>query len=289
MAGLGDWIAQILDLAQGAQGRDLNRGSTAADIADPFRGERGKYWDRLSTMLLGDSKSENQMDLEKLLREPGNFKMDPGAQFAMEQGLEGVARHGNAMFGTTRSGGTAIELEKYATGFAGEQYSNRIQQLLGLTGLDNNRRSSTIDELMGVSGAKTGSPAAAADAYLGGFKNQDRRLGGGLSGNLLDDLFGGLLGGGSDLLGKLFKGLGGGSDFDFSGINLTGGVDDFLASLGLDDSNVGGDWGIDSDVWDRLRGIFTLPGEGGETNLDLGDISDSTRNILEGIFGGGLP
>ena len=125
MPGLGDWLAQILDLGQGAQGRDLNRASTAADIADPFRGERGKFWPLLEGLLGGTPPTQNQQQLNLLLQEPGNFKMDPGAQFAMEQGLQGVARYGNSMFGTTRSGNTAVELDKYGTGFAGAEYSSR--------------------------------------------------------------------------------------------------------------------------------------------------------------------
>ena len=107
MPGIGDWLAQILDLVQGTQGRDLNRGSTAADIADPFRGQRGQYWGPLLDQLLGQPENPHQTELNNLLTKPDSFTMDPGAQFAMGQGLQGVSRAGNAMFGSTRSGNTA--------------------------------------------------------------------------------------------------------------------------------------------------------------------------------------
>lgn len=293
-----EFLLGLFDLNEGARGAGQNRGSTAADIADPFRGERGKYMPMLFDALAGSRTGPGQNQLLKLLNDPGSFTMDPGAQFAMEQGLEGVARHGNAMFGTTRSGNTAIELEKFATGFAGEQYSNRINQLLGLTQLENQDRQAYIDELLIGSGAKTGSPAAAADAYLGGWKTRDLNLAGGLKGledilGPLAGLFGQGIGAGSNLLASLFKGLGG---IDFSNLNLTGDLDDFLASIGLGD---GGDWGrgfpgisgFDDDMWERIRNIFTIPGDTTNVSLDLGDslIRDSTRSLLEdlgsGIFG----
>ncbi len=298
MPGISDILTGLLgmfDLSEGLRGAGENRGSTAADIADPFRMQRGQYQQPLADALSGDRIGPRQLALAKLLGDPGSFEMDPGAQFAMQNGLEGVARHGNAMFGTTRSGNTAIELEKYATGFAGEQFGKRVDQLTRLTDLENNDRNAYIEQLMGASGARTGSPAAAAQAYLDGFKTRDMNLAGGVNGlgGLLDGLFGGLgslfggLGKGAGGLGDLLKGFGG---TDFSGLNLTGSTDDFLASIGLGGGDGYSQFGADPDMMQRFRDLFSFPGgDGGLGNLDLGDVSPSTTSLLDdlgsGIFG----
>lgn len=146
VGGFGGIIAGILDLINGARGQGGHEGATAAALADPFAAQRGGY----------------QKQLLGLMTDPSTFQMDPGAIFARDEGLQGVARAGNAMFGTTRSGNTAVELERYATGFGEQAYNKRI------------------DQLMAMAGVNTGSPAAAADAYLKGNQINDQDLGSGL-------------------------------------------------------------------------------------------------------------
>jgi len=146
VGGFGGLFASILDLIHGIQGQGTERGAVGAAMADPFAAQRPQY----------------QQQLLGLLSDPSSFKMDPGAVFARDEGLQGVARAGNSMFGTTRSGNTAVELERYATGFGEQAYNKRI------------------DQLMAMAGVNTGSPAAAADAYLRGTAENDKDLGSGL-------------------------------------------------------------------------------------------------------------
>ena len=108
------WLASTWNLTSG---NNNNNTQQAVGLAQP----NAKYQSGWSDML------------NTAMTKPGSYSMTPGAEFAKEQGLEAVARHGNAMFGTTASGGTAIELEKYATGFAGQNYNNYIEQLLKMT------------------------------------------------------------------------------------------------------------------------------------------------------------
>jgi hypothetical protein len=154
VGGIGGTIASILDLVNGFNGQGTNRGNTAAAMSDPFMGERAGY----------------QKQLLGLMTDPSTFKMDPGAIFARDQGLEGVARYGNAMFGTTRSGNTADTLNRDATGYAAQQYNQRINQLMTL------------------SGATTGSPAAAGGQYIRGNQANDQNLASGFTG--IDQILG---------------------------------------------------------------------------------------------------
>lgn len=262
-SGIADFILGLIDLGQGAQGRDVNRGSTAADISDPFRGQRGQYQETLAGRLGKPRTNPYQEQLDSLLANPDSFNMDPGARFAMEQGLEGVARKGNAMFGTTRSGNTAIELEKYATGFAGEQWNRRLEQLAGLSKEETREDETSIQQLLRAAGADTGSPAVAGQNYLGGFANQDRRIASGASG--LEGLLGmaGQAAGNAGMrwLRTLLGGAGGSGGLDLSSIlgdldltqmplmqgpdlNLPGVLDELdLSGLGLDQINMFPDGG----------------------------------------------
>lgn len=114
---LGQGIGGIMDIWNTVSGSNRSDTNQAINIAYPNAPYAGDYASMLHTAMTN----------------PGAYKMTPGAQFAMEQGLQGVARQGNSMFGTSRSGGTAIELDKYATGFAGQNYNNYIQQLTQLS------------------------------------------------------------------------------------------------------------------------------------------------------------
>ena len=214
---VGDLVSQILDLFHGAQGRDINRGNTAADIADPFRGQRGNYTDQLLELVKNPPKYDG-----------GVYHESPGYKFGLEQGLEGVNRAGNAMFGTTRSGNTAIELEKYATGFAQNDYDKWRTNNTQREDLFNRKQDQQRNNLALLAGATTGSPAAASEQYMRGYANNNRTTAGGLSG--LDSLLN-LAGQGGSALAKFLQGaLSGGAgsvEGGLDGVNLQGSVDEF--------------------------------------------------------------
>jgi len=179
--GTGDLLTQFYDLISGVSGKDINRAKEAASLADPFASQRGQY----------------QQQLQGLLTDPSSFKTDPGYQFALGQGQEGISRASNALYGTQRTGHLAPELAKFTEGYANQAYSDRINQLMQL------------------SGANTGSPAAAGQLLAGGFANQDKSLAGGAAGvgTLIDLLMQGAGAGSGGMLGyikSLLSGGGGG-------------------------------------------------------------------------------
>jgi hypothetical protein len=182
--GLGGDILSIIDMIRGFQGRYTNQGNTAAGMADPFASQRPQY----------------QKELLGLLTDPSTFTMDPGTKYAMDQGLSGVARFGNSMFGTTRSGNTADTLNRDAVGYASGAYNKRIDQLLTL------------------SGATTGSPVGAAEAYLKGNALNDKAISNGAVGinAILDMLSKSGIGGAALDAIKKGIGMGGGGEFDYS-------------------------------------------------------------------------
>lgn len=194
-------IASIIDLIRGFNGSDLDAANGLADVADPFRQQRPQY----------------QEQLLHLLKDPGSFKFDPGQQFALDTGLDAVARKGNAMFGTTRAGNTAVELDKFGTGFANQAYNDRIKQLMEMAGVG------------------AGSPGAAASLLYQGRKDRDLSNAGGL--DFFNNLFGG-----SGLM-SLFKGVGGGiadlfkQIFGGSDVN----IDDLMAQFNNNGLNFGYD------------------------------------------------
>lgn len=108
------WLASAWNLSSGGNNNNTQQ---AVNLAQPNAKYQGGWSDMLNTAMT----------------KPGSYDLTPGAQFAKEQGLEAVARKGNSMFGTTASGGTAIELERYATGFAQQNYNTYIDQLLRMT------------------------------------------------------------------------------------------------------------------------------------------------------------
>lgn len=259
-------ISGGIDISRAIKGTDLDHAREAAAAADPFSSQRGYYQD----LLKGATG-----DLNSLLTDPNSFKKDPGYQFALDQGLDSVARKGNAMFGTTRAGTTAVDLEKFGTGFAAQSYNNRINQLLA-----------RIGALTPLTGATSGSPAAAANALTQGYANRDRTTAGGLSG--LDKLLNGLFGNGSGIGGALssvFRSLfGGNTDGGGSGSDVTGSTDEFLRSIGIDPTQ------LSPEMQQEFEGILGDPTNptGGGGSLNLGDVSDSTGNLLGDLFPGGI-
>jgi len=178
--GSAGFISQIIDLISGLKGKDIDASQGFADVADPFRQHRG----------------ESQDMLFKLLKDPGSFSLDPGQNFALNTGLDSVNAKGNAMFGTTRAGNTAVELDKFGTGFANQAYNDRIKQL------------------MDMSGVSSGSPAAAAQLLANGKNANNTSLASGLTGagSILSMILGnkdimGLFKGATGQLAQLFKGM----------------------------------------------------------------------------------
>ena len=240
--GYGGLIGSIVDLIRGMNGQGTNIGNTAAAMSDPFMKEREQY----------------QKQLQGLMTDPSSFVMDPGTKFAMDQGLSGVARFGNAMFGTTRSGNTADTLNRDATGYASAAYNKRIDQLLTL------------------SGATTGSPAAAGQQYVNGNKANDLNLASGLTS--IDKLLGLLTSTGGPLAGlgsaainaiKAALGSGGGS------LNADGTIN--WGSTGTGTGDLGG-WPGDT-TGEDFTGPFVGPPDPG---YDVGPSPPSIDDILGG-------
>lgn len=103
----------------GGSGGSGQRGAQqAAQAADPFGGQRGQYQQQLSNLMSGKTQ----------------YEMQPGAQFAMNQGLDAIGARNRAQ-GRGNSGGEQIDLAKYATGFAGQQYQQEISNLMAMSGV----------------------------------------------------------------------------------------------------------------------------------------------------------
>jgi hypothetical protein len=222
----------------------------AAAAADPFASQRPQY----------------QQQLQGLLTDPSSFKTDPGYQFALGQGQEGISRASNALYGTQRTGHLAPELAKFTEGYASQAYSDRINQLTTLAG------------------GNQGSPAAAGTLLAGGAANQNAALAGGIGGlgNLLNALLGTGSGGAgatgaTQLIKALLGGSGGGGGLgDFTG--LTSG--DF-GGLGLGQDQ--GPFGMDPTIQQNLEGVLSPPGA---TPIDLGQSGDWITNTFGDLFGG---
>jgi len=247
VGGLGGFVGQILDLINGMNGQGTNRGNTAAGLADPFASQRPQY----------------QKELSGLLTDPSTFTMDPGTQYAANKGLEGVARFGNAMFGTTRSGNTADTLNRDATGYASQAYNQRINQLMTL------------------SGANTGSPAAAAEQYIRGTQANDQTLASGLTGvNSIMDMLS-RSGVGNAAMSAIAKALG----LSSSGYGLNS---DGTINWGSTGTGSGDQGGFIGDQTDLSQGFGGIGDQGGF----LGDITDPSQGFgqlpsLDSIIGGG--
>lgn len=105
---------------------DSSSTSSAASAADPFAGQRAQY----------------QTMLSNLISNPSSITSQPGYQFQLQEGLNGV-NGSMASSGLLNSGNRATALEKYGSDYASTQVSN--QELL----------------LAQLAGANIGSPATA--------------------------------------------------------------------------------------------------------------------------------
>lgn len=299
-----DWGSVLANLLLGGAGlaQAFGGGSTgavgqareAAGMADPFSGQRGRYQTQLGTALGGGLPNPYQDQLTGLLTNPSSFQTDPGYQFALSQGQEGISRAANALYGTQRSGAIAPELAKYTEGYANQAYDTRINQLTGLTGMQNTYNQNQIGQLLTASGATTGSPAAAGQMLLGGYQGQQAGMGAGAQGLLGSGALGALgsgLGGLINGFGSLFGGSASGSNTGIPGASPGSGTNtlgDLLGGLSTPDlttlwnQNFGG-YGND------LQGVDPF-GFGGLFGLDSGGGGNDWFNLFgsgDWGFGGG--
>lgn len=100
---------------------------------------------------------------------PDTFTMDPGYQFALEQGQRGVAQNAGTM-GSPLGGNAQTELMKYATGLANQTYNSAFtrwntvnQGLAGVAGLGENAATGTGSNLAQILSAVTGNVTSAAN------------------------------------------------------------------------------------------------------------------------------
>jgi hypothetical protein len=245
---VGGTAAGIWDMIRGLNGTDLNNARTAANAADPFASQRGQY----------------QTQLQGLLTNPNSFQMDPGTQFAENQALQAVSRHGNAMFGTTRSGNTAQALEQTAAGYGAQAYNQRITQLMQMSGANN---------MFG--------PSEAGRIMAGGYANQNASLAGGLQGGI-NGILSAILGkGGSNvgdigsILSQLFSAN---TPTDTTGFTTgQNSFGDILSSTG----------GSTSPTMDQLTQMFS--GDNSFSGLwgNIGDTSGITPTDFSGGSSGG--
>lgn len=135
--GIGEDISGLFD--QQAN-QSVGVGNVAANLADPFKNERGAY----------------QNSLRSLMSNPGEFSSSPVYKFAYDQGLNALQRKGNV-----RSGNKLASLMKYGQDMSSQLYFPQANLL------------STL------SGATTGSPAAAGMSYTSAYnRSQDQRQAG---------------------------------------------------------------------------------------------------------------
>jgi hypothetical protein len=117
----------------------LVRGEQAANLADPFRPERGQYQKQLST----------------LLSNPGQLDTSPFYKYLQSTQMEAV-KASNAARGFTNSGRGLMALQDRAAGVASQAYFPQAHLLSTLAG------------------ATTGSPATAGQVYArGSERSQD--------------------------------------------------------------------------------------------------------------------
>jgi len=141
------------NIAEGAE--DYLMGPTRAARAQGKAAEKGMAaQERMFQQSMATQKpwlEEGERHLRSLSQEvagggfdvdPGQFQFDyqksPSYDFMMEEGLRGVDR-GAAARGNLQSGGTDIDLMRYAQGFAAQDYGNQFDRAYGQYADDYNR------------------------------------------------------------------------------------------------------------------------------------------------------
>lgn len=125
---IGDWLG--LNKGKATQkAAEQNRGlidqlaTTGRPIIEGIQGVTGDYLDlaKLGAGLYSDAMGLN--GAEGVTRAQEAFRAAPGYQFALDQGLDAVARKGSAL-GRLDSGNTDLDLMRYATGYADQAWGN---------------------------------------------------------------------------------------------------------------------------------------------------------------------
>lgn len=86
--------------------------------------------------------------LQQLMNDPSSVSSMPGYQFGMDQGTQALMRS-QAAGGTLGSGQGAIALQKYGQDYAGMQYQQQLQNLMGLSGANINPGANANLQFMG--------------------------------------------------------------------------------------------------------------------------------------------
>ena len=161
---IGDWLG--LNKGKATQkAAEQNRsvidqlGNTGRPIIEGIQGVTGDYLDlgKLGAGRYADAMGLNGAD--GYARAEEAFRAGPGYQFALDQGLDAVARKGSAM-GRLDSGNTDLDLMRYATGYADQAWGNWMNGLSNYNnmygaGVDNDvaARGGSLDFESGLSSA----------------------------------------------------------------------------------------------------------------------------------------
>ena len=164
---IGDWLG--LNKGQATQkAAEQNRGvidqlaKTGRPIIEGIQGVTGDYLDlgKLGAGLYSDAMGLN--GAEGIARAQDSFRAAPGYQFALDQGLDAVARKGSAM-GRLDSGNTDLDLMRYATGYADQAWGNWMNGLSGY----NNMYSAGVDRDVAARGGGLDFESGLASGYMG--------------------------------------------------------------------------------------------------------------------------
>ncbi|WP_439602798.1 hypothetical protein [Devosia sp.] len=164
---IGDWLG--LNKGQATQkAAEQNRGvidqlaKTGRPIIEGIQGVTGDYLDlgKLGAGLYSDAMGLN--GAEGIARAQDSFRAAPGYQFALDQGLDAVARKGSAM-GRLDSGNTDLDLMRYATGYADQAWGNWMNGLSNY----NNMYSAGVDRDVAARGGGLDFESGLASGYMG--------------------------------------------------------------------------------------------------------------------------
>lgn len=104
-----------------------------------------------------------EQQLAKLIADPSSITSDPGYQFGLSQGLQGVQRQYGAM-GLNKSGGAGSALMSFGENYAQNAWMQQIQMLGQLSGIMGGPPSS-----YGSAATSTGPLMQAFNSFLGAF------------------------------------------------------------------------------------------------------------------------
>lgn len=164
---IGDWLG--LNKGKATQkAAEQNRGlidqlgNTGRPIIEGIQGVTGDYLDlgKLGAGLYSDAMGVN--GAEGVTRAQEAFRAAPGYQFALDQGLDAVARKGSAM-GRLDSGNTDLDLMRYATGYADQAWGNWTNGLSNY----NNMYGAGVDKDVAARGGSLDFESGLSSAYMG--------------------------------------------------------------------------------------------------------------------------